>query len=55
MNRASETKTLSPRAAAFREKTLSGAKALAHEDLRLSNCVSESVGKFKAKRPLVPR
>lgn len=55
MNNESSCKKQSPRAAAFREKTLSGAKALARDELRLNNNVSETVGQCKAKKSSGPR
>lgn len=51
MNRASASKPLSPRTAAFWEKTLSGAKALMREEMRLSYGISESAGKCRPKSP----
>lgn len=51
MNRERDSKPLSPRAAAFREKTLSGAKALMREELRLPYGISESAGKCRPKKP----
>lgn len=49
MNRASASRPLSPRAAAFRQKTLAGAKALMQGDLRLGYGVSETTGRTKVK------
>lgn len=52
MNRASASKPLSPRAAAFRQKTLTGAKALMQGDLRVSYGVSETAGRIKLQEKM---